>query len=206
MLRVGLTGGIASGKSTVASLLRDRDCMVLEADPLGHELLEPGQAAYDETVQEFGQEILAPGGKVDRGKLGAIIFADPQKRARLNQILHPRILDIVRKWFEALDRQGGPEYAFAEAALIVEAGFHKELDRLVVCWTLPKQQLERLQERGMSLEDAQRRIAAQMPAEEKRRAADVVIDCSKTLEETERQVNQLLEQLKQADAPGRNFP
>ncbi len=190
----------------MASLLRDRDCMVLEADPLGHELLEPGQAAYDETVQEFGQEILAPGGKVDRGKLGAIIFADPQKRARLNQILHPRILDIVRKWFEALDRQGGPEYAFAEAALIVEAGFHKELDRLVVCWTLPKQQLERLQERGMSLEDAQRRIAAQMPAEEKRRAADVVIDCSKTLEETERQVNQLLEQLKQADAPGRNFP
>ncbi|HKS80173.1 MAG TPA: dephospho-CoA kinase [Candidatus Acidoferrales bacterium] len=205
MLRVGLTGGIASGKSSVAYMLRERDCMVLEADPLGHELLEPGQAAYDEVVREFGGEVLGSGGKVDRGKLGAIVFADPQKRAQLNRILHPRILDVVRKWFGALDQGDGPEYAFVEAALIVEAGFQKELDRLVVCWSRPEQQLERLKERGLSTEDAQRRIDAQMPAEEKRALADIVIDCSGTMEETEREVNQLLEKLKEAATPGREF-
>ena len=97
MLRVGLTGGIASGKSTVAWILRDSDCQVLEMDPLGHEMLEPGQPAYDEVVAEFGKEILEPSGKVDRSKLGAIVFADPAKRARLNQILHPRILEVVRE-------------------------------------------------------------------------------------------------------------
>jgi len=205
MLRVGLTGGIASGKTTVAYLLRERDCMVLEADPLGHELLEPGQTSYDEIVREFGNEILAHGGKIDRAKLGAIIFADPQRRAQLNKILHPRILDVVRKWFAALDQIGGPEFAFVEAALIIEAGFHKELDRLVVCWSRPEQQLKRLEERDLSPEDAQRRIDAQMPADEKRRMADIVIDCSGTMEATERQVNELLEKLKQAATPGRNF-
>src|SRR6202043_1385915 len=117
MLKVALTGGIACGKSTVASMLRDLDCPVLAADPLGHELLEPGQSAYDEVVREFGNGIVTAGDKVDRAKLGAIIFADPAKRARLNQILHPRILDVVLKWFAALDRPGGPELAVVEAAL-----------------------------------------------------------------------------------------
>ena len=205
MLRVGLTGGIASGKSTVAYMLRERDCMVLEADPLGHELLEPGQAAYDEIVREFGNGVLAPGGKVDRSKLGTIVFSDPQKLAQLNRILHPRILEVVRKWFAALDQPDGPEFAFVEAALIIEAGFHKELDRLVVCWSRPEQQLERLKARDFSDEDAQRRIDSQMSTDEKRRMADIVIDCSGTIEETERQVNQLLEKLHQAASPGRNF-
>jgi len=205
MLRVGLTGGIASGKSTVAYMLRERDCMVLEADPLGHELLEPGQAAYDEIVREFGNGVLAPGGKVDRSKLGTIVFSDPQMLAQLNRILHPRILEVVRKWFAALDQPDGPEFAFVEAALIIEAGFHKELDRLVVCWSRPEQQLERLKARDFSDEDAQRRIDSQMSTDEKRRMADIVIDCSGTIEETERQVNQLLEKLHQAASPGRNF-
>src|SRR5580700_8580672 len=130
MLKVGLTGGIASGKSTVASLLRDQDCMVLELDPLGHELLEPGQSAYDEVIREFGDSILGPGDNIDRAKLGAIVFADAAKRARLNQILHPRILDVVLKWFAALDRPGGPELAVVEAALIIEAGFNDYLDKI----------------------------------------------------------------------------
>ena len=151
MLKVGLTGGIASGKSTVASILRDLDCPILEADPLGHELLEQGQLAYNEIVAEFGKEVLDSYGKVDRSKLGAIVFANAEKRARLNQILHPRILDVIRKWFSALDRPGAPELAVVEAALIIEAGYNKELDRIIVCWCRPEQQLERLQERGLSL-------------------------------------------------------
>ncbi len=201
MLKVGLTGGIASGKSTVASLLRDQDCMVLEMDPLGHELLEPGQSAYDEVVREFGDSILGPGDAIDRAKLGAIVFADATKRARLNQILHPRILDVVLKWFAALDRPGGPEFAVVEAALIVESGFHKQLDNLIVCWATPQQQMERLIARGLTREQAQLRISSQMPGEEKRQLADEVIDCSGSMEETERQVKNLVKHLKQLSAP-----
>lgn len=200
MLKVGLTGGIASGKSTVASLLRDQDCMVLQMDPLGHELLEPGQSAYDEVVREFGDSILGPGDAIDRSKLGAIVFADAAKRARLNQILHPRILDVVLKWFAALDRPGGPEIAVVEAALIVESGFHKQLDNLIVCFATPAQQMERLIARGLTREQAQFRISSQMPADEKRRLADEVIDCSGSMEETERQVKNLVEHLKELSA------
>lgn len=200
MLRVGLTGGIASGKSTVASILRDLDCPILEADPLGHELLEQGQAAYDEIVVEFGKAVLDPYGKVDRSKLGAVVFANAEKRARLNQILHPRILDVIRKWFGALDRPGAPEIAVVEAALIIETGYNQELDRVVVCWCRPEQQLKRLQERGLPLEEAKLRIAAQMAVDEKCRLGDDVIDCSGTIAETTRQVNNVYEKLRAAGA------
>jgi dephospho-CoA kinase len=205
MLKVGLTGGIAAGKTTVASMLRDRDVPVLDADPLGHELLEPGQAAYEEVVAAFGREILEAGGKVNRAKLGGVIFADAGKRARLNQILHPRILEVVQKWFAALDEPEGPEFAVVEAALIVEAGYNRNLDKLIVCWCRPEQQLERLMLRGLSAEEAQQRIAAQMPLDEKRRLADEAIDCSGSIEETQRQVNQAAEKLKLAGS-GRNIP
>jgi len=200
MLRVGLTGGIASGKSTVSEILRDWDVPVLAADPLGHELLEPGQAAYDEVVGEFGKEILAATGKVDRAKLGSIVFSDPAKRAKLNWILHPKILDVIRQWFKALDRPGGPEFAVLEAALIYEAAVNRELDKVVVCWCAPEQQLERLSSRGLSKEQAQRRIAAQMPVDEKKRLTDLVIDCSGPLEETQRQVAAVIEKLKSTAA------
>ncbi|MGA3292864.1 MAG: dephospho-CoA kinase [Candidatus Acidiferrales bacterium] len=204
MLRVGLTGGIASGKSTVASMLRDHDYPVLDADALAHELLEPGQDAYHEVVREFGEGILRADGAVDRKKLGAIVFADPEKRARLNQILHPRIRDISVKWFTALDHPGAPEMAFEDAALILEAGLNENFDRVVVCWCRPEQQLKRLKERGLSEEEAQRRIASQLPMDEKRRLADEVIDCSRSIEETEQQVVLLVAKLKQAAAATRS--
>lgn len=204
MLRVGLTGGIASGKSTVAAFLRDRDYQVLDADALAHELLEPGQDSYKEVVREFGAEILSPAGAVDRRKLGAIVFSDSEKRGRLNRILHPRIHDVVVKWFEALDRPSGPEMAFEEAALILEAGAQRDLDCVIVCWCRPEQQFERLKERGFSRRDAELRIAAQMPLDQKRNLADEVIDCSRSLEDTERQVILLLEKLKKSPISGRN--
>jgi len=195
MLRVGLTGGIASGKSTVDRMLRDRDCMVLDADAIAHELLEPGQDVHDAVVREFGREILRADSTIDRGKLGAIVFADPAKRERLNAIVHPRIREISDGWFARLDAPGGPAVAFEDAALILEAGLRKYFHCVVVCWCRPEQQIERLEERGLSLEQAQRRIAAQMPIDEKRRLADEVIDCSGSLEETERQVDALLAKL-----------
>jgi dephospho-CoA kinase len=196
MLKVGLTGGIGTGKTTVASMLRDRDVPVLDADPLGHELLEPGQAAYDEIVAVFDEDILDASGKVNRAKLGGVIFADAQKRERLNQILHPKILEIVQKWFAALDGSDGPPFAVVEAALIFEARYNRNLDKIIVCWCRPEQQLERLTLRGLSVEEAQRRIAAQMPLDEKRKLADEEIDCSGSIEETQRQVERVIEKLK----------
>lgn len=186
-------------------MLRDRDVPVLDADPLGHELLEPGQPAYEETVAAFGREVLDAGGKVSRAKLGGIIFADAQKRARLNQILHPRILDILQKWFAALDEPEGPEFAVVEAALIVEAGYNRNLDKLIVCWCRPEQQLERLTLRGLSMEEVQQRIGAQMPPDEKRKLADEAIDCSGSIEQTQQQVNRAVEKLKLAGSR-RNIP
>jgi dephospho-CoA kinase len=199
MLRVGLTGGIASGKSTVAAMLRDRDYPVLDADALAREFLEPGQDAYKEVVSHFGEKILTPGGAVDRRKLAAIVFADPQERAKLNQIIHPRIRDVAANWFFALDRPGGPELAFEDAALILESGARNSLDLIVVCWCRPEQQVARLRERGMSEEEARSRIASQMPIDEKRKLADEVIDCSGSLEETGRQLDEVLEKLKRGE-------
>lgn len=200
MLRIGLTGGIASGKSTVAAMLRDRDYQVLDADAIARELLEPGQPARDEVVRDFGKGIAAPGGSIDRKKLAAIVFSDSQQLERLNQILHPRIRDITEKFFAALDHPGGPDLAFEDAALILEAGLKDTFDRVIVCWCRPEQQLERLLDRGMSAADAQKRIAAQMPIDQKRVLADEVIDCSGTIRETEQQVEWLLEKLKRAAA------
>src|SRR5713226_4012152 len=184
MLRLGLTGGIASGKSAVAAMLREKGFPVLDADSLAHKLIEPGQPAYNEVVQEFGQDVLAPGGRVDRAKLSAIVFQDRAKLDRLNAIVHPRA--------------GTRDAAFVEAALLIESGIHKKLDGLVVAWCEPEQQLQRLLDRGLSESEARRRIAAQLPVEEKLRLATDKVDCSGSLDETRRQVEALAAKLRRS--------
>jgi dephospho-CoA kinase len=196
MLRIGLTGGIASGKSPVGAMLRELGFQVLDADRLAHQLMEPGQPAYEEIVREFGGEILAPDGRVARAKLGGIVFADRQRLERLNAMLHPRVREAARKQFDDWERSGVPDAAFVEAALIVEAGMHKELDGLVVVWCRPEQQVARLQERGMSEAEARSRVSLQMPNSEKLQYATEKIDCSGTLEETRREVWELAAKLR----------
>ena len=200
MLRVGLTGGIACGKSTVAAMMREHGCTVIEADKLAHELIEPGQPAYDDVIREFGGEILAANGQVDRARLAAVVFADPARLARLNSIVHPRVLAEVDREFERLEPVDPRGIAIVEAALLVESNYHQHLDRLVVVWCTAEQQLERLTDarfgRGMTREQAERRIAAQMNLAEKRKLADDEIDCSGTLDETRRQVVALVDQFK----------
>jgi len=201
MLRLGLTGGIASGKSAVATMLRDMGFAVLDADALAHKLIEPGQAAYAEVIQEFGPSITDSSGRIDRAKLGAIVFGDPAKLDRLNAIVHPRVAEVILSQFEVWRRAGVRDAVFVEAALLVESGIHKKLDGLVVVWCTPEQQLERLLARGLSETEARRRIAAQLPVEEKLRLAAEKIDCSGSLEETRRHVEALAGKLRRAQPP-----
>ena len=191
MLRLGLTGGIASGKSAVAAMLRDLGFSVLDADSLAHKLIEPGQPAYDEVLKEFGQAVLARDGRIDRAKLSTIVFNDRAKLDRLNAIVHPRVAEVVFRQFDVWQRNGTRDAAFVEAALLIESGIHKKLDGLVVAWCEPEQQLERLVARGLSEGEARRRIAAQLPVGDKLRLATEKIDCSGSLEETRRQVQAL---------------
>jgi dephospho-CoA kinase len=196
MKRLGLTGGIASGKSAVAAMLRELGFHVLDADSLAHKVMEPGKPAYEEVAREFGKSVMDGGGKIDRGKLGAIVFADREKREKLNRIVHPRVEEEMRRQFEEWERGGGRDAAFVEAALLVEAGYQRNLDGLVVAWCKPEQQVERLKARGLSAEEAQRRIAAQMPVEEKLKYATEKIDCSGTMAGTKRQVEELAGRLR----------
>lgn len=202
MQRIGLTGGIASGKSAVAGMLRGLGFHVIDADALGHKLIEPGQPAYEEIVREFGADIKQANGRIDRAKLGAIVFAEPKKLERLNAIVHPRVETEILRQFGEWEKKGVRDAAFVEAALLVEAGYQKNLGGLVVAWCKPEQQVERLRARGLSEEEANRRIATQMPVEKKLHFATEQIDCSGTMEETRRQVKEFAERLRQAEARG----
>ena len=207
MLRVGLTGGIASGKTTVAAMLRELGCHVIEADKIAHRLIESGGAAYDEVVREFGPGVLTSDGRVDRAKLGAIVFADASRLTRLNAIVHPPVLDAQDRELDAIERAEPHAIAVVEAALLIEAGYAPKLDCLVVTWCTPEQQLARLTQKGagreLTVEQARQRIASQMPVEEKRRMADEEIDCSGSLEHTREQVVALVAKFKKMEADRR---
>ena len=195
MKRLGITGGIASGKSAVAGMLREMGFRVIDADRLGHEVMEPETRAFGEIVAEFGAGVVDADGRIDRGKLGALVFADRGKLERLNAIVHPRVEEEMVRQFAEWEKSGIADAAFVEAALLVEAGYQKNLHGLVVAWCRPEQQVERLLARGLSGAEARRRIAAQMPCEEKLKFATEKIDCSGTLEETRQQVEKLAKKL-----------
>jgi|SRR5215470_1141570 len=196
MRRLGLTGGIASGKSWVANQLRELGFHIIDADQTGHELIAPGLFAYEDIVHEFGKEILREDKSIDRRKLGALVFADPQKLAQLNAILHPRIEEAMDQQFKVWHEQGVTDPVFVEAALLVEAGMHKRLDGLVVVYCTLQNQIERLVARGLSEEEARRRIALQLPAEEKLKFATYKIDTSYTMQYTQEQIAALADELR----------
>ncbi|MBI2957146.1 MAG: dephospho-CoA kinase [Acidobacteria bacterium] len=188
MLKVGLTGGIASGKTTVAEMFARLGCRVLFADRIAHQLMQLGQPAYEEIVRTFGREVLAADGRINRARLGALVFADAQQRAELNRIVHPRVIEEIEKEFARTAGAAPHANAMFEAALLVEARYHRRLDKLIVTWCTPEQQRERLLAKGLTPAEADQRLAAQLPSEEKRRLADYVIDCSGPLAATEKQV------------------
>ncbi len=194
---IGLTGGIASGKSTVARMLEELGACIVDADAIAREIVAPGTPAIAEIVARFGSAVLGPDGRLDRKALGAIVFGDEDARADLNAITHPRIAAASRERIDAHARDGA-EIVFYEAALLVENRAHEWLDALVVV-SLPKTlQLSRLMERDqIGQEEARERLAAQLPLEAKVAVADYVIENSGTLEETRRQVSELWRKLRE---------
>ncbi len=196
-LSFGLTGGVACGKSTVARYFQNLGAYIIDADQVGHELIEPGHTAYQEILDHFGKEILDPGGRIDRKKLGPKVFADPQQLRLLNAIVHPRIIARVEELAAEQQRWNPHAVVIVDAALIFESGIGGIMRKIMVAWCRPDQQLERLMAKaGVSREEAERRIQAQMPAEEKLRRADYRIDCSGSQEHTRAQVEALCPELR----------
>jgi dephospho-CoA kinase len=185
MLRVGLTGSIAAGKSFVSGVLAGLGCRVVDADELARRVVEPGTPGLRAVVEEFGAGVLSAGGTLDRARLGELVFGDARRRERLNSILHPLIYaeqDALLRRFEEEDPRG---VGVVDAALLIESGGYRRFDKLIVVHCRPEAQLERLMRRNnLSREEAERRIAAQMPQEEKLRYADFAIDTSGSFEET----------------------
>ena len=198
MLKVGLTGSIAVGKSFVLGVLKELGCHVLDADEVAREVVRPGTAGLQAVVEAFGKEILGSDGTLDRSMLGAIVFADADKRKQLNSILHPFIIAAQDEELAGLERDDPDGIAVVDAALMIESGGYRRFDKLIVVYCEPDVQLQRLVKRDqLSLEDAQRRISSQMPQEEKKSYADFLIDTSGSFESTRQQVEDVFRQLKE---------
>ena len=195
MLRVGLTGGIACGKTLVLRRLESRGCRTLDLDRVAHELMSPGQPAHADVVAAFGNGILGPDGAIDRKALAALVFRDSAARERLNAIVHPRVRREEQERVAALGREA--EIVVTDAALLVEAGLHLRFDRLVVVHCSPDEQLRRLMARdSLSQGVAEARIRAQMPISEKRRFAHLEVDTSGPPEGTDAGAETLADELR----------
>ena len=185
MLKVGLTGSIAVGKSFVLSVFRELGCHVLDADKTARDVVEPGTPGLERVVSEFGEEILTPAGELDRPKMAAIVFADEKMRLLLNSIVHPLVFEAQDAWLREREAEDPDGIAIVDAALMIESGGYRRFDRLIVVWCEPEIQFERLIKRDdLSERDARRRIASQMPQEEKKKYADILIDTSHGFEAT----------------------
>lgn len=212
MLKVGLTGGIASGKSVVGEMFAKLGAHVVQADAISHELMQPGQPVYAEVVRRFGRGILNPDGSVNRARLAEAAFgaagsSTPSRVRELNEIVHPAVIRGQDEWMEELGRRDPSAVAIVEAALILEAGAASRFDQLIVVTCRTGQRVERFAARtGMPTEAARaevaRRMAAQLSDEEKIKAADFVIDNSGSLDATEKQVREVWEKL----GPRRSIP
>ncbi|MCI0371983.1 MAG: dephospho-CoA kinase [candidate division NC10 bacterium] len=207
MLVVGLTGGIATGKSTAARMLEERGAAVLDADALVHELQAPGTEVHRAILAAFGPEILAPDGTLDREKLGARVFADPAARRALEAIVHPAVMAEIARRVEALRRAGRTRLCVLEAALLVEGGRRGIVDRVVVITSSEAEQVARLRAKaGLSEEEAWQRVRAQLPSAVKARRADHVLVNDGDLASLARQVAELADALLREATAGQKTP
>jgi dephospho-CoA kinase len=197
MLKAGLTGSIAVGKSFVLDVFRELGCHVLDADVTAREVVALGTVGLAKIVENFGKDILLSTGELNRGKLGGIVFANDDKRQLLNSIVHPLVIERQNEWIEAWEAADPDGIAIVDAALMIESGGYRRFDKLIVVWCRPEVQLERLMLRDhLSAEEAARRVAAQMSQEEKKSYADLLIDTSAGFEDARRQTIEIFEQLR----------
>ena len=205
MLKVGLTGGIASGKSVVGEMFVALGVRLVQADHIAHELMQPGQSVYDQVVQLFGRGILNPDGSVNRARLAEAVFGQSGESSNvkdLNRIVHPAVIRREDGWMEEVGRRDPRAIAMVEAALILEARAADRFDRLIVVTCMEEQRVHRFAERlkidtEAARREVERRMAAQLPDEEKIKAADYVIDNSGSLDQTEKQVREVFAQLRE---------
>jgi dephospho-CoA kinase len=201
MLRVGLTGGLASGKTFVGHALAELGCHLIEADELGHQVLLPGGEAYDAVVNEFGEEILDEDRHIVRRKLGALVWDNPERLAKLNSIVHPVVIARQQEIIAKIERNDPEAIVVVEAAILVETGSYRRFDRLIVVICTVEQQVERAMRRGAySKEEVLARLSRQLPLKEKVRVADYVIDTSDTKEHTLDQVRTVYNSLRSLSA------
>ena len=197
MLRVGLTGGLGSGKSFVGESLAALGCHLIRADELGHQVLAPGGEAYDGVVAEFGPSILDPDGTISRRRLAALVFEDPERLARLSRLVHPPVIRREEELIRQFQAQDPSAIAVVEAAILIESGSHRRFDRVILAVCDREQQIERAMRRdGLSRQEVLARLARQMPLEEKRKFAHYVIDTSGSKEDTLRHVRQTYDSLR----------
>jgi len=197
MLIVGLTGGVASGKTAVSQALKEEGAYIIDADQIARELVRPHTPAWNELVRVFGKAILDVDGSIDRKKLADKVFADPNQRKLLNQILHPLITEEMDRRTRELGQKNPEAIAVIDAPLLIEVGYHRKVDKLIVVSSTQTQQIERLEERdGISSEEAVRILSSQMPVEEKAKLADFVIRNEGSLAETRERVKEVFQELK----------
>jgi dephospho-CoA kinase len=197
MIRAGLTGGMACGKSFVAKTLQDLGCHVVRADELGHRVLLPGGAAYQPVVDRFGPEILGADKHIDRKKLAAVVFGSAELLAELSSIVHPAVFALEDEFLSEAEQRDPHGVGVVEAAILIETGSHRRFDKLIVVACKPEQQIQRAVERdGCTVEQARARLGRQLPVEEKLRYADYVIDSSGTMQQTAEQTKAVYESLR----------
>jgi dephospho-CoA kinase len=197
MLMVGLTGGVASGKSVVSQVLKEEGAYIIDADQIARELVQPRTPTWKELIKVFGNEILQKDGSIHRKKLADEVFSDPEQRDQLNRILHPRIKKEIGRRVKAIGQKDPEAIVVIDAALLIETGDDREMDRVIVVLSTEEQQIERLKERqGMDQEEARRIIASQIATEEKLKVAHFVIRNEGSLEETMRRAREVFQELK----------
>lgn len=207
VLTVGLTGSIATGKSFVTEYLRELGADVIDADLAARRVVEKGTPGLAAVVEEFGKEILASDGTLDRKRLGAIVFADEEKRLRLNSIIHPLVIELQDDWLRSVEKRDQNAIAVIDAALMIESGSYKRLEKLIVVYCEPAIQLARLMARdNLTESEAKCRIEAQMPQDEKRKFANYVIDTSNGFEDTKRQTREIVASLREVQENGKVGP
>lgn len=197
MLKVGLTGSIAVGKSYVLEIFRHLGAATLDADLTAREVVAAGTAGWRLIVERFGSNILLPNNEIDRARLGAIVFADEEKRQLLNSIVHPLVIETQNDWLRAREAENRGGMAIIDAALMIESGGWRRFDKIIVVWCAAEIQLQRLMTRSdLSEAEALKRISAQMPQDEKKRYADFTIDTSGGFETTRERAIEVFERLK----------